>query len=315
MKLLLKGGAVLAAGLLFVALFAVLLSSMAGENPAAAGCGGPPPPPGPGGTTQFEDLDDVQLGNADLIIGVGEEMAVPSRGWLVAISTTLQESSIRNLANDGSSAELTSEQAAITAESLNYPHDGIGSNYDSVNSFQQRWISGWGSIPELMDRTYAATAFYEALLEVDGWESMSVAEAAQSVQRSAFPDAYADHETEGRVLASVLTGQSPGALGCDLDAPGTPGSAQNVLDKAERTFSARGEVDGTTATIETGSAQDAWAVAAWAVAHAEVESVTTVTVDGRTWSREGGHDTGWTAATEPGAAPAAVVVRVAQDVG
>jgi len=204
--LIVKAGAVLAAGLLFIVLFAVMLASMAGENPAAAGCAGPPPPPGQGGATQFEDLDDVQLGNADLIIGVGEEMAVPSRGWLVAISTTLQESSIRNLANDGSSPELTAEQATITAESLSYPNDGVGSNYDSVNSFQQRWISGWGSVAELMDRTYAATAFYEALLEVDGWESMSVAEAAQSVQRSAFPDAYAQWEELAAEIVAALAG-------------------------------------------------------------------------------------------------------------
>lgn len=234
------------------------------------------------------ELTPEQAANAATIALVSRDLDLPPRAATIALTTAIQESGLRNLTYGDA---------------------------DSLGLFQQRPSQGWGSEEEVLDAVYASTAFYRALEEVPGWEEGVVTEVAQEVQRSAFPDAYADHETEGRVLASVLTGQSPGALGCDLDAPGTPGSAQNVLDKAERTFSARGEVDGTTATIETGSAQDAWAVAAWAVAHAEVESVTTVTVDGRTWSREGGHDTGWTAATEPGAAPAAVVVRVAQDVG
>lgn len=219
MSLLIKAGALLAAGLAFVAIFAALLVSMAGEDPAAATCAPTPPPPGEGSPSQLEDLTDVQLGNADLIIDVGEQLAVPSRGWLVAISTTLQESSIRNLANDGSSPELTAEQAAVTAESLSYPNDGIGSDHDSVNAFQQRWISGWGVIAELMDRTYAAEAFYGALLEVDGWESMPVAEAAQAVQRSAFPDAYAKWEELAAEIIEALAGTDLP----DGDCPSVPG--------------------------------------------------------------------------------------------
>ena len=72
------------------------------------------------------------------------------------------------LANDGSSPELTAEQAAVTATSLTYPHDGLGSDHDSVNTFQQRWIAGWGTVAQLMDPVYAAEAFYRRL--VDGAE-------------------------------------------------------------------------------------------------------------------------------------------------
>ena len=216
MKRLRKAVLLLAVAGLFLALFGIMLVAVAGDDPATASCGAAAaPPPAEGGSpTTVDDLDQVQMGNADLIISVGEQMAVPFRGFLVAISTSLQESGIRNLANDGSAPELTSAQAATTAESLTYPHDGIGSDHDSTNAFQQRWISGWGTVAQLMDRTYAATAFYEALLEVDGWESMPVSEAAQSVQRSAFPDAYAKWESLAAEIVEALAGSDTSGDGC-----------------------------------------------------------------------------------------------------
>ena len=75
------------------------------------------------------------------------------------------------------------------------------------------------------DPVYATNAFYDALVKVDGYETMEITEAAQAVQRSAFPEAYADHEPEGRAFASALTGYSPAALTCRLrgaDAGGRP---------------------------------------------------------------------------------------------
>ena len=62
---------------------------------------------------------------------------------------------------------------------------------------------------EILDPVYATNAFYDALVEVDGYENMEITVAAQQVQRSAFPEAYADHEADARVLASALTGNSP----------------------------------------------------------------------------------------------------------
>ena len=62
---------------------------------------------------------------------------------------------------------------------------------------------------QLTTPTYAAAAFYQALKNVDGWETMSVTDAAQHVQRSAAPDAYAKWEPEARVLARIVTGEVP----------------------------------------------------------------------------------------------------------
>lgn len=150
------------------------------------------------------DVDAVQMGRAQTIANVAAAKGLDSYAATIALATAQQESRIRMLANDGSDPTLTSSQAATTADSLNYPNDGIGSDHDSVNTFQQRWISGWGSIAELMDPVYAAEAFYNALVEVPNWQTIPLAEAAQAVQVSAYPDAYAQWETFATQLTSML---------------------------------------------------------------------------------------------------------------
>ena len=47
--------------------------------------------------------------------------------------------------------------------------------------------------------------------------TVEVTDAAQSVQRSAFPDAYADHEQMARSFSSALGGYSPASLTCRLN--------------------------------------------------------------------------------------------------
>lgn len=205
-----------------------------------------------------ESFTPEQSANAATISMVAVERDLPRRAVSIALATAIQESGLRN---------------------INY------GDADSVGLFQQRPSQGWGTAEEILDPVYASHAFYDALLEVPGWEEMEITVAAQEVQRSAYPDAYADHEWEGRVLASTLTGETPGGMGCDLDAAAEAGSATDVLAKAERQFNAAGQVDGDTVTITTASDDAAWAVASWAVAHAEAESVVTVQVDGMRWDR------------------------------
>jgi len=67
---------------------------------------------------------------------------------------------------------------------------------------------------QILDPVHSANVFYDALVKVDGYESMVITEVAQKVQKSAYPDAYADHEQEGRTLASTLRGQTPAGGGC-----------------------------------------------------------------------------------------------------
>jgi hypothetical protein len=60
-------------------------------------------------------------------------------------------------------------------------------------------------VAELMDPQYAANAFYEALQAVDGWQQLSLTAAAQAVQVSAYPDAYAKHETAATAVVAALS--------------------------------------------------------------------------------------------------------------
>ncbi|MGN9801826.1 M23 family metallopeptidase [Micromonospora sp. L32] len=135
----------------------------------------------------------TQMRNAAVIIKVGQEMKVPPRGWVIAVATAMQESALRNLAN------------SMVAGSGRYSNEGVGADHDSVGLFQQR--AGWGSVAQRMSPDYAARKFYEKLLKVDGWERLPLTLAAQRVQISAYPDAYAKHEdTAGRIVNALAKG-------------------------------------------------------------------------------------------------------------
>jgi murein DD-endopeptidase MepM/ murein hydrolase activator NlpD len=125
-------------------------------------------------------LSAEQARNAAMILTVGQRMNVPVRGWVIAIATALQES---NLINSGTSTD-----------------------HDSLGLFQQRPSQGWGTPQQIMDPAYAAAKFYKALERVSGWQTTPVAEAAQAVQKSAYPDAYAKHEARATAIVKAYTG-------------------------------------------------------------------------------------------------------------
>ncbi|MET7751518.1 hypothetical protein [Micromonospora sp. NPDC005367] len=138
-------------------------------------------------------LTQAQMDNAKIIVDVGRQLHVPKRGLIVALATAMQESNLYNYAS------------GVLPESQNYPHQAIGWDHDSVGLFQQRPSSGWGTVRDLMRPAYAAKVFYLALLEVPGWQDMALTYAAQSVQISAFPEAYAQHEERATTVVDALT--------------------------------------------------------------------------------------------------------------
>jgi hypothetical protein len=146
-----------------------------------------------GSTGAPAGLSQTQVDNARTIIRVGEQMDLPKRAYVVAVATSMQETNLRNLANTG------------LPESENLPNDGTGYDHDSVGLFQQRPASGWGQVDELMDPDTSAQKFYQALEDVPGWEDMPVTVAAQTVQGSAFPDAYAKHQGNAEAVVDTLT--------------------------------------------------------------------------------------------------------------
>ncbi|MGI5212953.1 M23 family metallopeptidase [Plantactinospora sp. CA-290183] len=132
----------------------------------------------------------AQMRNAAVIIRVGKEMKVPPRGWVIAIATAMQESGLANL-----------------------PHLGADNDHDSQGMFQQRPSMGWGTPAQVRDPAYASRKFYERLVRVDNWQRRPLTVAAQRVQRSAFPDAYAKHEPIATQIVNALTGGAARATG------------------------------------------------------------------------------------------------------
>ncbi|MGC5028654.1 hypothetical protein [Micromonospora sp. DT229] len=170
----------------------------AGPSPSAKPSATPKPkkttakPTRPPRPKPVAGLTQAQMDNAKAIVDVGVEMKIPRKGLVVAVATAMQESTLLNYAS------------GVLPESQNHPHQAIGWDHDSVGLFQQRPSSGWGSVRDLMRPAYAARAFYKALLQVPGWQQMSVTLAAQAVQVSAYPYAYAQHEQRADTIVAAL---------------------------------------------------------------------------------------------------------------
>jgi hypothetical protein len=221
------------------------------------------------------ELDPDQAANAALITAIAVQRAMPARAATIAIATAIQESKLRN---------------------IDY------GDRDSLGLFQQRPSQGWGTEAQVMDPVYATNAFYDALAKVDGYESMEITVAAQEVQRSGFPEAYADHEPEGRAFASALTGYSQASLHCRLrgaDDAGAPAdkvtAVRTALDAQLGALGWAAGQDAATTTAPVGAddaaQRRAWAAAHWAVASADEYDVVRVQVGDRVWDRG---EQGWT---------------------
>lgn len=228
-------------------------------------------------------LEPMKMANASLITGVGIDHGVGQRAIVIALATAMQESSLRN---------------------LDY------GDRDSLGLFQQRPSQGWGTAEEVQDEVYATSIFYDRLLEVPGYETMPLTEAAQAVQISAFPEAYAKHEALAQSLHDALTGEAPRSLDCSL--PASSGlDYDRLLDGLSRAYpSARVVPAGPGLNLQ--GEVDPWALAHWAIATAHETGVSQVQVGTDLWSRgphsrgEDPREPGWQEATT---AVAGVVVR------
>jgi hypothetical protein len=215
------------------------------------------------------ELTPEQTANAALIAAVSVRRGLPARAASIAIATAIQESGLRNIGY------------------------GDTAGPDSRGLFQQRPSQGWGSEEEVMDPFYAAGAFYDELVKIPDYQARPITDAAQIVQRSAHPEAYADHEPEGRAFASALTGHSPASVDCVLRKASEPGSPAAVKRAASRAFgqlepSARQKTVHLRASDTRG-----WAVAQWAVANAGMLGIERVSFGGLQWERNGD---GWSTA-------------------
>ncbi|KUN10171.1 heavy metal transporter [Streptomyces canus] len=249
-----------------------------------------------------------QAVNAATITAVGTGRGLPERAVAIALATALQESGLRNIQHG---------------------------DRDSLGLFQQRPSQGWGTPREILDPTYAAGEFYKHLVKVRGYQDLPLTVAAQRVQRSGYPEAYAKHEPDATLLAAALTGTSAATLTCDgrqdpaqaAQATATgPDAVRSALvrdfgrDALETTAAEVGGKaspsptpapgDGRTVTLpvrgDTGPGSDrglrerGWQLAHWAVANSSALRIERVSYAGRQWTA-GSTDSAWrTAAGEGG---------------
>lgn len=144
--------------------------------------------PAPSTGSGISGLTSEMAANARTILRVGRSLGVPQYGLVIALATAMQESGLRNL-----------------------PYG----DRDSLGLFQQRPSAGWGKAAQLLDTEHAAKLFFggaknpnkgntKGLLDIPGWQNRSVTDAAQAVQRSAYPLAYAKWESSARSWVAAL---------------------------------------------------------------------------------------------------------------
>jgi hypothetical protein len=235
-------------------------------------------------------LDADQMANAATIAAVGIRRDLPARALVIALAAALQESKLRNLAYG---------------------------DRDSLGLFQQRPSQNWGTAKQIRDPRYAAGRFYDALLRVRNWQKLKVTDAAQHVQRSAYPQAYQQWADEAEVLTTALNGSASGAVACTvLNQPTRRGTdAAKALDESFRLDwgdSApvpAAEVTGV--VLAARSEQTGWQYAHWLVAHATDRGVESVRFGTRQWTARGG---GWVTVEARGpAADDRVIAKVFTD--
>ncbi len=231
-------------------------------------------------------LSDVQARNASLVAAIAVRRGMPAHAATIALAAALQESKLYNLR---------------------------GGDRDSLGLFQQRPSQGWGTPAQILDPVHATNAFYDALDKVDRYDTLPVTVAAQRVQRSGYPSAYAAHEADARALASALTGYSPAAFRCHLRQPleaSVPPAAQRarVLQRSLEPAFGRVRITvrpGGGFRLAASSRPRGWSLASYLVARAAELRLDSVSYAGRTWST--GSDDRWRA--DPKSVAGAVVLH------
>nr|WP_206323581.1 hypothetical protein [Streptomyces sp. HNM0574] len=250
------------------------------------------------------EIEPQQASNAATITAVASQRKLPERAVTIALATAMQESALRNIEHG---------------------------DRDSVGLFQQRPSQGWGTEAQILDPVYATGKFYDHLVEIPGYSRLPLTVAAQRVQRSGFPQAYAKHEANASLLTAALTGRRGAAFTCTTGQEGQPvkaGDPAKVRERLEREFGsdvlASGDGDGTALGTGGGSGrrskptaevllpaqpqQRGWELAHWSVAHASELGIAEVSYRNRVWSSARSEE-GWRT-TEDGGSGNTVSIRL-----
>ncbi|MCH6162388.1 heavy metal transporter [Streptomyces marispadix] len=166
----------------------------------------------PGEKPERYEIRPEQAANAATITAVASQRDLPERAVTIALATAMQESALRNIEHG---------------------------DRDSLGLFQQRPSQGWGSERQIQDPVYSSGKFYDHLVEIPGYSRLPLTVAAQRVQRSGYPQAYAKHEQNAALLTAALTGRRAAALNCTTGpagGDGKAGSAERLRARLVREF-------------------------------------------------------------------------------
>lgn len=262
-----------------------------------------------GAHSEDYEVEPEQAVNAATIAAVGSRRDLPERAVTIALATAMQESSLRNIAHG---------------------------DRDSLGLFQQRPSQGWGTERQIQDPVYASGKFYDRLVRIPGYSRLPLTVAAQRVQLSGYPQAYAKHESNAALLTSALTGRRAAAFNCTTGRGGGDGRAgspaqvrerlvrefgEDVLSGAKPQASASAGKGGggsedlrenavrapagdgePEVRIPADGDQRGWELAHWAVANSAELRITQVSYGNRVWDSSSSEE-GWRKQDEDGAAP------------
>jgi hypothetical protein len=186
--------ALAAAATLLLLLALALLIAALGTQPPLLDSGGSCRlvPAGRDAPAPAVELDAEQLTNARIVVGTAQALGLPDRAAVIGLATALQESGLRSLSQEQS-------------------------DRDSAGIFQQRPSMGWGSTSQVTNPVYASRAFYQHLTRVPDWQQLPLTTAAQAVQRSGYPEAYAKWEPTATQLADAIDGPGAADITCTPD--------------------------------------------------------------------------------------------------
>lgn len=193
-KVLSGGGALLIALLIVVVVMFDSVGNQQACNPAASVIDPASVPEGP-----VSGYGHEQLVNAAIIAKVAADRGLPARAQLIGIMTSMGESSLVNVGYGDDINGVTNPDGTPTC---------------SLGLFQQQWCLGWGTRDQVMDPVYAATAFFDRLAGISGWESMEPTLAINRVQGNSDPYHYAKYESAANEILGALGGVTPGSGGC-----------------------------------------------------------------------------------------------------
>ncbi|QNP74757.1 hypothetical protein IAG44_38455 [Streptomyces roseirectus] len=121
-------------------------------------------------------MNAYRVSCARVVIATVKSRDMPVRAAQIAVTTTIVESTIRNLTYG---------------------------DRDSVGLFQQRPSQGWGTVEQILNPVYATNRFLGKMLQFD-WRNDPIGQICQQVQVSAYPTRYDDATPDGVAIANAV---------------------------------------------------------------------------------------------------------------